>query len=124
MGQAEIEIYWLRTRLQILPTQSLNLTSHGHERARWCVKSNNVWERGIEVKVSRPSEHLKCSRCAQRSRVLALANNGSHNVARRFLSCVLSLIKPKCGVLLKVVSAKVYPDTVSQDGGEVNANLA
>lgn len=115
MGQAEIEIYWLRTRLQILPTQSLNLTSHGHERARWCVKSNNVWEQGIEVKVSRPSEHLKCSRCAQRSRVLALANNGSHNVARRFL------ITPKCGVLLKDVSAKVYPDTVSQDGGELNA---
>lgn len=33
MGKAEIEIYWLRTQPQILPTQSLNLTSHGHERA-------------------------------------------------------------------------------------------
>lgn len=62
MGQAEIEIYWLRTQLQILPTQSLNLTSHGHERARWCEVGRRFGKRGIEVKVSWPPQHLVCSR--------------------------------------------------------------
>ncbi|KAK2900759.1 hypothetical protein Q8A67_008874 [Cirrhinus molitorella] len=50
------------------------------------IQSNDAWERGIEVKVSWPPQHLKCSRCTQRKFVLVLTGLTGSDVAGAALS--------------------------------------